>query len=197
MCTLTTKAQRLLFLTILLVLPNKSSSVQGGHSITHALVKVKPDTLPVPKNIADMLFYLQRDPNTNTVVYALNRTKQGTLNENEPIQGYWLRYAEKGARQELSYIQRKFAYGLKTKKLGKDNYEVKFVSYAKKALYLRKNPKNNQYGIYTTINRQECILDRIFVRIEGGTFWVPNVLYVDLSGREVATGQEITGRIKP
>ena len=195
MCTLTTKAQRLLFITILLLLQNKPYSVNAGHFLTHA--PVKPDTLPVPKNIAGMLFYLQRDPNMNTVVYALNRTRQGTLNENEPIQAYWIRYAENGKQQELSYIQRKLAYGLKTKKLGQDTYEVKFVSHAKKTLYLRRSPQDNQYRVYTTINRQECILERIFVRIEGGSFWVPNVLYVDMIGRNALTGQEITGRIEP
>ena len=194
MCIAIAKVSRL-FLIILLLLNNSLSPVQAGHSLTKA--PDKPANLPVPKNIPDMKFYLQRDPNTNTVVYALNRTPQGTLNEEEPIQGYWIRYAEQGQKQELSYIQRKFAYGLKTKKLGKDNYEVRFVSYAKKLLYLRKTPQDNQYRVYTTINQKECILDRIFVRIEGGTFWVPNVLYVELIGRDTATGKEITSRINP
>lgn len=192
MCIPITKVRGLFFLIFLLI-NNQPGPAEAGNCIIR--VPDKPATLPVPKNIKDMKFYLQRDPNTNTVVYALNRTPQGTLNEEEPIQGYWIRYAEKGERQELSYIQRKFAYGLKTKKLGEDNYEVRFVSYAKKLLYLRKNPQDNQFWVYTTINQKECILDRIFVRIEGGTFWVPNVLYVELIGRDTATGKEITGRI--
>ena len=31
-----------------------------------------PDTFPVPSNVAGLLFYIQRDPNTNTIVYELN-----------------------------------------------------------------------------------------------------------------------------
>jgi hypothetical protein len=40
---------------------------------------------PVPRNIPNLLFYLQRDPDANTVIYQLNLTEQGELNEAEPI----------------------------------------------------------------------------------------------------------------
>ncbi|QCR24881.1 DUF4833 domain-containing protein [Pontibacter sp. SGAir0037] len=142
------------------------------------------------------MFFVQRDPNANTVVYELNRTAQGTLDEKEPVHAFWIRYADGGEQKELNYIQRKFAYGLNTKKLGKDSYELKFVSYSKLVLYLRKGT-DGKFHVYTTINQKEAILDRVFVRIEGGTFWVPNVLYVELKGRDAATGKAVTGRFKP
>nr|WP_255594348.1 DUF4833 domain-containing protein [Pontibacter sp. HSC-14F20] len=160
------------------------------------IAEAKADTLPVPKGVKELLFYVQRDPNANTVVYELNRSAQGALNETEPIHPFWIRYADGGERRELNYVQRKFAYGVNTKKLGKDNYELKFVSYGKLALYLRKDTEG-RYNVYTTINKKEAILDRVFVRIEGGTFWVPNVLYVELSGYDAATGKAVTGRFKP
>ncbi|GHA79932.1 hypothetical protein GCM10007389_37750 [Pontibacter akesuensis] len=143
-----------------------------------------------------MLFYVQRDPNTNTVVYELNKASDGALDEKEPIHPFWIRYPEGGVQKELNYVQRKFAYGLHTKKLSKDNYEIKFVCYDKLALNLRKGA-DGTYHVYTTINKKETILDRIFVRVEGGTFWVPNVLYVELKGRDAATGKAVVGRFKP
>nr|WP_245402664.1 DUF4833 domain-containing protein [Pontibacter sp. E15-1] len=167
----------------------------SGSDLT-GIAEAKTDTLPVPKGIKELLFYVQRDPNPNTVVYELNRTAQGALNEAEPIYPFWIRYADGGERKELNYIQRKFAYGLNTKKLGKDHYEVKFVSYGKLPLYLRKTA-DGKYRVYTTLNKKEVILDRVFVRIEGGTFWVPNVLYVELSGHDAATGKAVTGHFKP
>jgi hypothetical protein len=182
------------FLTLLLLL---WGSLFGADAFATAnWSETKADTLPVPKGIKDMKFYVQRDPNSNTVVYELNRTSQGAVDENEPIHPFWIRYPEGGAHKELNYIQRKFAYGLNTKKLGKDNYELKFVCYDKLALYLRKDDKG-RYNVYTTINKKEAILDRVFVRIEGGTFWVPNVLYVELSGRDAVTGKAVSGRFKP
>ncbi|CAM3793941.1 DUF4833 domain-containing protein [Pontibacter korlensis] len=170
----------------------------GSLYSTNAFAKVskteaKQDSLPVPKG---MMFYVQRDPNANTVIYELNKTAQGSLDENEPIHPFWIRYAEGGEHKELNYIQRKFAYGLNTKKLGKDSYELKFVCYSKLALYLRKG-NDGAYHVLCKINNREAVLDRIFVRIEGGTFWVPNVLYVELKGRDAATGKMVTERFKP
>lgn len=186
--------RKTLYLALLLL-------VWGSFSNTQVLAYTRTgiaaaDTLPVPKGIKEMLFYVQRDPNANTVVYELNRAPQGTLNEAEPIRAFWIRYADGGERKELNYIQRKFAYGLNTKKLGKDNYELTFVSYAKMALYLRKDA-TGRYNVYATINQKEAILDRVFVRIEGGTFWVPNVVYVELKGRDTATGKAVSARFKP
>ncbi|MBK0403081.1 DUF4833 domain-containing protein [Adhaeribacter sp. BT258] len=154
------------------------------------------DNLPVPKNVKDLLFYVQRDPDANTVIYQLNRTGAGLLNEAEPISIFWIRYAEGGSRKELNYIQRKFAYGLNTKKLAKDHYELTFVSYSKLKLYLRKNSQG-AFQVYTGINQEQVILDRVFVRIEGGTFWVPNVLYVELKGRDAVSEKAVMERFKP
>jgi hypothetical protein len=180
---------RIFFGLCLLLLGSSLSSTAAGF-------ESRSDTLPVPRGIRNMMFYLQRNPNANTVVYELNKTAQGNLDEQAPIHAYWIRYAEGGERKELSFIQSKFAYGLKARKLGKDNFELKFVSYSRLPLYLRRAP-DGRYQVYTTINQKEAMLDRIFVRIEGGTFWVPNVLYVELQGREAATGKIIAGRFKP
>lgn len=188
------KVRKAFYLTLVLLLYGGFQHAEAFARITG--MEAKPDTFPVPKGIKELTFYVQRDPNANTVVYELNRTGEGRLNEKEPIRPFWIRYADGGEHKELSYIQRKFAYGLNTKKLGKDSYELKFVCYAKLALYLRKGNDGNYY-VYTSINQRDAVLDRVFVRIEGGTFWVPNVLYVELKGRDAKTGKVITERFKP
>lgn len=86
-----------------------------------------PINFPTPKNVDYMLFYLQRDPNTNTLIYALNLEKNGSINPDRPIQVYWIWYGEKGQKKELGYIQRKFAYGIDTKPLGGGKYEFRFT----------------------------------------------------------------------
>jgi hypothetical protein len=45
------------------------------------------------------------------------------------------------------------------------------------------------------INQKQCVLTKIFVRIEGGTFWVPNVRYIEVTGTDPATGKTVTERI--
>lgn len=149
---------------------------------------------PVPAADTNRLFYLQRTPNTNTIVYELNYDK-GVLNEKEPVHVFWIRYGEQGQRAELSFIQRSFAYGVKTKAVAKDRYELRFVSYKKAAMQLVK-AADNKYHIYATINQKMAILNRIFIHINGGSFWSPNIEYVDLEGIDPATGKGISERRK-
>ena len=150
---------------------------------------------PVPTGIAHELFYLQRDPNTNTVIYQLNVNGAGQLDEDEPINIFWLRYGEQGQRKELNFIQRKFAYGISTKKLAADKYVLKFAAYDKVPLYLLKSSTDNAFHVYATVNNQQIELQRIFLRIEGGTFWVPNVKYIELKGLNTTTHQPTAVRL--
>ncbi|WP_025143025.1 DUF4833 domain-containing protein [Pedobacter jeongneungensis] len=153
-----------------------------------------PINFPTPKNVDNMLFYLQRDPNTNTLIYALNLEKNGSLNADNPIQVYWIRYGEKGQKKDLGYIQRKFAYGIDVKTLGTDKYEFRFVSHKKLPFYLQKS-SDKSYHASVTINNHTIKVNRLFIRIQGGSFWLPNVKYAEVEGTDEATGKPTVERI--
>jgi phosphatidylglycerophosphate synthase len=154
------------------------------------------DTFPVPKFNAKTQFYVQRTPNTNTIMYELN-LKGGQLNEDNPVHVYWIRYAEGGKTQELSYIQRKFAYGLKTTKIGDEKYKLLFAAYDKIPFYLMKST-SGIFHTYVELDGKMVVLKRLYIRIDpGGTFWAPNVKYVEFKGTEVASGKEVIKRINP
>jgi len=150
---------------------------------------------PDPVNV-NKLFYIQRDPNANTLIYELNTDKNGELNTENPLHIYWIRYSEKGQKEELSYIQRRFAYGVTTKQVKSNEYDVRFVAYKKMPLNLLKSD-DGKYHIFATIAKKQAILNRIFVKIEGGSFWLPNVVYVEFRGTDQNTGREIIERFKP
>lgn len=153
-----------------------------------------PINFPTPKNVDNMLFYLQRDPNTNTLIYALNLKENGSINADSPIQVYWIRYGEKGQKKDLGYIQRKFAYGIDTKALGGDKYEFHFVSHKKLSFYLQRY-SDKSYHASVTINNHTIKVNRLFVRIQGGSFWFPNVRYAEVEGIDEATGKPIVERV--
>lgn len=156
-----------------------------------------PIVFPTPEGIANQLFYLQRDPNTNTIVCQLNIDKHGEVNKAQPVNVFWMRYGDKGEKKELSYIQRKFAYGIVSKDLGNGQFELRFVSHKKLPMYLRKSTADKKYHVYATINDKKMEIDRIFLRIEGGTFWFPNVKYIEIKGRDAAAPvKQFTERIK-
>lgn len=168
----------------------------GAYGQTADQSDPSPLKFPTPQGITNQLFYLQRDPNTNTIICELNVDEDGDLNKKEPIKVYWIRYGEKGKREDLSYIQRKFAYGIQTKDIGNEQYELKFVSYKKFPMYLLKSAEDKKYYVYVTVNKKKIQLERIFLRIEGGSFWLPNVKYVELRGVNTATKTQTIERIK-
>ncbi len=173
---------------LLLVPPSKLMAQTGPDAST-----IK---FPIPKGIKNQLFYLQRDPNTNTIICELNVGKDGQLDEADPVKVYWMRYDEKGEKKELNYIQRKFAYGITSQAIGNNQYKLSFVSYKKFPMYLIKSVEDNQYHVYVTANNKKIELDKIFVRIEGGSFWTPHVKYVELTGKNPKNKLVVTERIK-
>ena len=154
-----------------------------------------PLTFPTPKNIDNMLFYIQRDPNTNTAIYAINYQENGKIDKSNPIKAYWIRYAEKGDKKDFSYIQRKFAYGIESKTVNNEEFELQFVSYKKLPLTLKKVDSDQKYHVFANVNQKRIQVEKIFVRIEGGSFWLPNVKYAEVTGIETSSNKMITERM--
>lgn len=154
-----------------------------------------PLHFPTPKNIDNMLFYIQRDPNTNTAIYAINYQENGKINKSDPIKAYWIRYAEKGDKKDFSYIQRKFAYGIESKTVNNEEFELQFVSYKKLPLTLKKIESDQKYHVFVSVNQKKIQVEKIFVRIEGGSFWLPNVKYAEVTGIEASSNKTITERM--
>ncbi|HTI94770.1 MAG TPA: DUF4833 domain-containing protein [Puia sp.] len=174
----------------------QSSGPSAGHSTISGAVKDTVETFPIPPSNAKSLFYLQRTPNSNTVICELN-DKDGVLDKDEPVHVLWIRYTEQNQRQELNFIQRHFAYGLKQRDLGDGSWELHFVSYKKVPLYLKKSAADNRFHVFVTISGRLAILNRVYLRIDpGGTFWAPNVKYLELKGVDVQNGKELVQRIK-
>ena len=168
----------------------------SAFSQTHDQSNPSPLKFPVPKGITNQLFYVQRDPNTNTIICELNTNGKGQVNKDNPVHVYWIRYSEDESRKELGYIQRKFAYGIESKALANDQFELRFVSHKKLPLYLTRSDEDNKYHVYVTVNNKKIQVERIFLRIEGGSFWLPNVKYVEIKGMNTSTNASITERIK-
>lgn len=159
-----------------------------------SLYTAAQEGFPVPPGNAQQLFYLQRTSNTNTIVYELN-TKKGILNKENPVHVFWIRYAEKGQKAELSWIQRVFAYGVKIKLMPDSSYRVRLVSYAGYTMYLKKGA-DGKYKMYAPINGQLMILNRLFVKITGGTMWSPDIEYFEVSGLDPANGKTVAEKKK-
>ncbi|MET4012611.1 hypothetical protein ABIB62_002450 [Mucilaginibacter sp. UYP25] len=153
---------------------------------------------PTPPPNPNRLFYLQRSPNINALSYDINIDKAtGKPDEDSPLHIYWLRYAEgHGETSELTYIQRKFAYGVTSTNLGNDKYDIRLMSYKKFPLTLMK-AADGKYHIFAFVSKKQIQLQNIFIKIEGGSMWSPNVIFVEMNGKDPVNGKQITERFKP
>ncbi len=165
-----------------------------------ALPKISAqDSYPTPPDGLNRLFYIQRTGNTNTIVYDANVSGTRTFKSNDPINIYWLRYAEGGAAQGLTYLQRTFAYGVKSQKIaGTVDYEFHLVSYAKKKLRLAFDAQGKPYAL-VEVNGRKMKLDRIFVKIDKSTTFTlaPKVEHVEFWGKDPTTGAAVYEKFIP
>ncbi len=164
-------------------------------SLAYLLIGVLPaciaqeNKFPTPAGNSNQLFFLQRSQNINTVIYELN-LKQGIIDTTEPVHIYWISYADKGQKEELTGIQRKYAYGLETKYLSKDHSELRFLANKKYPLVLMKGA-DNKYHVYDKINQKQSILSRIYLQLNGGSLFSPKIEYITLTGTDPDSGTEV------
>ncbi len=154
--------------------------------------QVDKGKLPIP-NEKHQLFYLQRDPDANTIVYVLN-LEDGQLNQSNPVLAYWIRYADSGKIEKLTFFQRKMAYGISQKEIEPGVYELHIQAYKALKIILCPHPKTGKYQPLVRIEGHDIILNRIFARINGGSFLKPNVEYFEISGQRVDNGKKVDYR---
>lgn len=163
--------------------------------------KIKPfyGPFPEPAPNKNMLFYLQRTVDRNTLIYELNYEPGGELNGKNPVKVYWIDFEDGAKISPLTFIQSKFAYGINSELIDKEKgtYQIHLVSYKKIKFDLIPSGKNQHYQVHVLIKDKPAILNRIFINILGGTYMNPIVSYIELTGDELKTGTRITERIKP
>lgn len=163
----------------------------GSQSFGHS-----PINYPKVPDSPLRLFYIQRSANTNTIVYDANLMANGSFNYENPINVYWLRYQESGQKKELTWIQNLLAYGISTKETAqKNDFEAWIVSYKKKKLRVSLD-KNKKPFAQIEINHKLAKLDHVFVKTEGSNIR-PKVIYVEVFGKDLTTGDDIYEKIKP
>jgi hypothetical protein len=154
---------------------------------------------PKPDEIKNILFYIQRSINISAIIYELNVDENQNLNINEPVKIYWINYASDGSIEPLNYIQKKYAYGIEIKAVDveKKSFCFNFVSYKKKMIYLIKSSVDNKYNAFIEIGGKFVVLKKIFIQIEGGTFWVPKIKYIEIKGKDFTKNEDVYEKIIP
>jgi hypothetical protein len=155
--------------------------------------------LPTPQAKENVLFYLQRTKNTNTVMYeARPDAHTGRLSADRPVDAYWLHYElNNGKRAELSSFEQMAVYGVDIEELkdGKGSYLMRLKAFKKRAVTVAKDRMGRYVGLMD-INGRKAVLKRIYIEAKEGLI-TPTVVHVDLFGSDPLTGDSVFERIIP
>lgn len=152
-----------------------------------------PDYFRRPEKTEKSLFFIQRNLNAHTIVYDLNLEPDGTINTSDPLDNYWRKFANTGARKPLTWLESWLAYGYRAKfDKKKKTFRIKLRAHKERYITLRQ--EEGKWKAVMQINNEESYLTNIYAYAdESGIF--PDVLHVDLYGINVKTGLVVKERI--
>jgi len=141
------------------------------------------------------LFTIERSKNANTVHYDVVLAADGLLDAKEPIHVYWVMAVEDGRKAELSWLEKKKAYGVEVS-----------PDASRKSVWMTLIPlPNRSIRVYledgkaqtkALIGGKAGHLKRVYIQSKEGGM-LPKVQYFELFGTDVATGQELYEKIIP
>ena len=142
------------------------------------------------------LFSIGRSKDANEIYYLINFDKSNKLNIEEPIQAYWLKRSENNKVEPLTWIQKKFAYGIVYLSKSESYAKFRFAAYNKRVFELKKN-KQNEFRVFTISGNKEVEVNKIYIYITGGSFWIPEIPKVELYATISETDKKLKETIIP
>lgn len=154
------------------------------------------ENYPVPGKSNNMLFYLQRSFNHNTIIYALNKLPDGSVNSKSPIHVYWIRYQEHGQKAELSLLQKKaFGVNCEVSDRTKGSFILNFNHFDKRDIFLSRSVTGD-YKAFVTINHELAELTSAFIQSESNTSGMPRSFkFLEFHGTSVISGKRVSEKI--
>lgn len=130
------------------------------------------------------LFLIARSKNRNVVHYSA-RLQDGQLHPESPVEAHWQMLAEDGRREELSWAERKLAYGFSVSELAPESCRLQLVAFKNRSLSVERQAQS--FRAVVSIAGKRAVLERIFVQThEGGI--LPSVEYLELFGTALSGG---------
>jgi hypothetical protein len=171
------------------------------HSVTYVPVIADSyfqDTLPVPPPNPKMLFYLQRNLDRNTLIYEINMSEDGKVNQASPVNIYWIK-DKTGERTPLTVAQKKLSYGVRSRPVNpeKSSFRINLIAYKKMDIHLIHSETRNKYLAIVYLDGKPVVISRVFVNITGGAPLSPRVEYIQVTGTDLKNGMQVMEKLRP
>jgi len=141
------------------------------------------------------LFKIERNTNANIIQYDSQIGADGKLLKKEPVVAYWIRLAEKGQVQELSWTQNTFAYGFNAK-YDRDTDTVELDMKADIGRPITVKREGDDYRATARIEGSISYIEKIFIHATGKGMST-TVNYIELHGDDVMNGHKRYEKIVP
>ncbi len=141
------------------------------------------------------LFKIERSTNDNIVQYDVQMAADGKLDPKEPVVAYWVRLAKEGQKEDLKWVEKKFAYGFKTKYNAKTNTaSMDMVAKINRKILVYEG--QGEYRAETIIDGQPAYIEKIFISSKGKGVSA-KITYIELFGKDEKTGEDRYERLDP
>ena len=141
------------------------------------------------------LFIIERSKNANVVHYDARLTADGNLDPEEPVIAYWVRLAEDGRRKELSWIEKKKAYGFTIKPDPSVNgYKMTLIAAPGQQITVKK--EKDVVRAEAVIDGRPAILEKMYINASDGVTG-PKVHYIEVYGKDLQTGEQRREKMVP
>lgn len=140
------------------------------------------------------LFHIERNKNTNIVVYDARVMPDSSLAAADPVIVYWIKQAEDGRIEDLKGIERRMAYGFSVESREGDSLVIDMVADVGRDLVVDKH--GGGYRAFMEISGSLALLDRIYI-FATETLMMPSVKYIELYGVDLETGEEAYEKFEP
>jgi hypothetical protein len=141
------------------------------------------------------LFTIEHNKNANVVVYEA-QLKENSISDDEPVSAYWLMRAEHGQREDLSFFEKRMAFGWDIEKIESraGMFKMFITAYPKRPVIIQSSE-----GIaFATmmIAGKRSYLKKIYIYADESKT-VPEVQYIDIFGETIADRTPVQERVTP
>jgi hypothetical protein len=142
------------------------------------------------------LFFIERNKNANRLHYVLDLNGRGDPKQDGPVSAYWQMLAEDGHREELTWLERNFAYGWDiVGEVKARGFSLRLAAWDGRTISVEQQDKQ-RYLASVVIDGKRASLRRIYVEaVEGAA--MPTVRSVTLYGTDLKNGNKVSERITP
>jgi hypothetical protein len=170
-----------------LTLPVRARDFSSSVSESSEIVHLRPE-FKVPDE-PGQLFYVQRSPNANTVVYAAKLDAKGNLDSRAPVEAFWRKFNIDGSKQGLNFIERMMAYGVRVANRPGEPITFTIAALPERKLTLGWDAQHHPQATMAIGSRTVKLAYVYLQVVEGGL--TPDVPSLDIVGTDVADGKAV------